>query len=76
MDAEGRRERSPCPECGSRDTVTYHYLEGFTELECQACGFRSDAEELSALQRYSGDLLESPGKGVDLPPVPMTPIKA
>ena len=76
MDAEGRRERTACPHCGSRDTITYHYVEGFTELECSACGYRSDAEELSALQRYTGDLLESPGADDDLPPVPMTPIEA
>ncbi|MEJ2292008.1 MAG: hypothetical protein P8Y13_02605 [Deinococcales bacterium] len=76
MDAEGRREHTACPQCGSRDTITYDYVEGFSELECQACGYRSDAEELSALQRYSGDLLESPGAEEELPPVPMTPIEA
>jgi hypothetical protein len=51
-------------------------VEGFSELECRACGYRSDAEELSALQRYTGDLLESPGAEADLPPVPMSPIEA
>lgn len=75
MDAEGRLEKVPCPECGSRDTITYYYVEGFTELECRACGFRSDAEELSALQRYAGDLLES-SEEEDPPPVPMSPMKA
>ncbi len=76
MDAEGRREDAPCPHCGSRDTITYHYVEGFSELECTACGYRSDADELSALQRYTGDLLESPGSEDELPPVPMSPIEA
>lgn len=74
MDAEGRSEEAPCPECGSRKTVTYHYVEGFTELECRACGYRSDADELSALQRFTGDLLEGPEDA--RPPVPMTAMKA
>ncbi len=74
MDAEGRREEAPCPECGSRDTITYHYVEGFTEVECRACGYRSDADELSALQRFSGEVLERSGD--DLPPVPMRAMKA
>lgn len=58
MDAEGFHEDVPCPECGSVNTVTYRYVEGFTELECQACGYRSDAEELSDLTRYQGAVLE------------------
>ena len=45
-------------------------------MECRACGFRSDADELSALQRYSGDLLESSGTEEELPPVPMSAIEA
>ncbi len=57
-DAEGREEGEACPECGSEDTITFHYREGFTELECRACGYRSDAEELAALQRFSGDVLQ------------------
>jgi len=76
VDAEGRFERTHCPECGSDDTITYHYVEGFTELECQACGYRSDAEELSALQRFSGEVLESLDVDNELPPVPMTAMKA
>lgn len=75
FDAEGQRDETPCPECGSRDTITYHYVEGFSELECQSCGYRSDAEELSALQRFSGDLLES-DEGLAPPPVPMRSLKA
>ncbi|MFO7546108.1 MAG: hypothetical protein R6W77_11520 [Trueperaceae bacterium] len=38
--------------------MTFHYDEGFTELECPACGYRSDAEEIAALRRYAGDVLE------------------
>ncbi len=58
MDAEGFHERTPCPVCASEDTVTFHYDEGFTELECPGCGYRSDAEEIASLHRYAGDLLE------------------
>ncbi len=75
IDAEGQREDAPCPACGSRDTITYHYVEGFTELECAGCGYRSDAEELEALQRFTGDLLESE-QGDDAPPIPMRSLKA
>lgn len=79
MDAEGSREQVPCPACGSQDTITFHYVEGFSELECPACGYRSDAEELAALQRYPGDLLE--GAADDAtdrlpPPVPVVGLKA
>lgn len=73
FDAEGHREGASCPECGSEDTVTYHYREGFEELECRTCGFRSDAEELAALQRYNGELLEG---DEELPPPPVRPLKA
>jgi uncharacterized metal-binding protein (TIGR02443 family) len=76
IDAEGQRERIPCPQCGSEDTVTFHYAEGFTELECAHCGYRSDAEEISALQRYTGDLLEGESSGARLPPIPMRSMKA
>lgn len=76
IDAEGQRESVPCPECGSVDTVTYHYAEGFSELECPHCGYRSDAEELSALQRFAGDLLEGDAPDGGLPPVPVRSMKA
>lgn len=58
MDAEGFHEQTPCPDCGSLVTVTYYYNEGFTEIECQRCGYRSDAASLEDLQRAVGDLLE------------------
>lgn len=71
FDAEGVEAGDPCPECGSDATITFHYREGFTELECRACGYRSDAEELAALQRYAGDLLErDDDPASDTPPVP------
>lgn len=72
-DAEGHQEGETCPECGSDDTVTYRYREGFEELECRACGYRSDAEELAALQRFGGDLLED---DEDVPPPPMGRLEA
>lgn len=73
IDAEGTYAGEPCPECGSTDTVTFEYREGFTELECPSCGYRSDAAELSALQSYGGSLLESRR---DVPPLPRKPLEA
>lgn len=58
MDAEGFNEQTPCPDCGSIDTVTYRYVEGFSELECRTCGYRSDSQELADLTRYQGSVLE------------------
>jgi uncharacterized metal-binding protein (TIGR02443 family) len=74
FDGEGRFDDEPCPACGSHDTVSYEYQEGFSEVECRACGFRSDQEELSELQRYSGELLESESE--EPPLVPFRTIKA
>lgn len=73
IDAEGSFDEAPCPACGSTNTLTYEYQEGFNELECRSCGYRSDQEELSALQRYSGDLLEADRES---PPVPFKSMKA
>lgn len=73
-DAEGQYEQLPCPECGSLETVSYHYDEGFSELECSACGYRSDRQELSDLGRFRGELRES-GAG-ELPPIPIKALKA
>lgn len=74
FDAEGERRGDICPECGSYKTITYLYREGFSELECEACGFASDADELSALNRFRGDLKESTtGK---LPPIPIKKLEA
>jgi uncharacterized metal-binding protein (TIGR02443 family) len=72
VDAEGRHEGTPCPHCGDQHTITYRYAEGFSELECPECGYRSDQQELDTLQRFSGDLLE----GETLPPVPRRPLEA
>lgn len=73
------------------DTITYVYSEGFEELECPACGYRSDAEELDLLTRYDGQLLEGrEGRGGrarnrlpegepttnDLPPIPRRSLEA
>ncbi|MFA5550384.1 MAG: YheV family putative metal-binding protein [Trueperaceae bacterium] len=58
VDAEGFREGVECPRCSSTDTVTFRYLEGFDELECSACGYRSDDQELDSLTRYASGLLE------------------
>lgn len=58
VDAEGFHEQTPCPECGSPETVTYYYSEGFEELECAQCGFRSDTQSVADLQRASGEVLE------------------
>lgn len=64
FDATGSSEGQACPRCGSEATITYHYEEGFEELECTACGYVSDAEELAALQRFDGELKEvDPGAG-------------
>lgn len=85
MDAEGFHEETPCPECGSVNTVTYRYVEGFSELECPACGYRSDSQELADLTRFQGLVLEGepqlgpaddPTTTVDLPPVPIRALKA
>ena len=76
MDAEGSFERVACPQCGSLETITFRYVEGFSELECPSCGYRSDAEELVLLQRYPGDLLESePARSLP-PPIPVRGLKA
>lgn len=72
VDAEGQHEGIPCPACGDLHTITYHYREGFSELECPVCGYRSDQRELDALQRFESDLLE----GNDAPPVPRKALEA
>ncbi len=73
VDAEGNYEGVECPNCGSPDTITYRYMEGFEELECPRCGFRSDQDELAALTRYDNQLLESDD---DPAPVPIRSIEA
>ncbi len=76
LDAEGFHEQTQCPDCGSRRTVTFHYVEGFEELECEACGYRSDAEEIAALTRYAGGVLEREGDGASEVPIPIRTLKA
>jgi len=58
FDAEGHDDGPPCPRCGSGPTWRFAYAEGFEELECRACGWRSDEEELHALRRATGEVLE------------------
>jgi Zn ribbon nucleic-acid-binding protein len=72
FDAEGQYLGDVCPRCNSTKTITYEYDEGFTELECQTCGYTSESEELSALGRYRGDLRE----GTKQPPIPVKKLKA
>jgi len=59
MDAEGFKEGIPCPNCGSKQTITFYFAEGFTELECESCYFRSDWKDAARLQQDLGDLLTS-----------------
>lgn len=73
IDAEGTHAGERCPDCGSTRTVTFFYREGFSELECPDCGYRSDAEELSALQSFGGALLETER---DIPPLPRKAMEA
>ncbi len=72
FDAEGEYLDEVCPKCGSTKTITYIYDEGFSELECQACGHTTESEELSALNRYRGELRE----GEKEPPIPIKKLKA
>lgn len=76
FDAEGTFAMETCPQCGSQNTVTYTYTEGFNELECQNCGYSSEEEEIVALTRYRGDLKEAKGSPGSLPPVPIKKLEA
>jgi hypothetical protein len=71
-DAEGVAGQDPCPACHSDNTVTYTYHEGFIEIDCQDCGFSSEAGDIADLTRYAGDLLE----GSPMPPIPLKKLKA
>lgn len=77
-DAEGRKEGDVCPECGSADTVTYDFDEGYSELECRRCGFATELEDIAALARYSGELLEGDLLEGDRtrPPMPIKKLRA
>jgi Zn ribbon nucleic-acid-binding protein len=74
FDAEGEYLGDVCPKCGSSKTITYEYDEGFSELECENCGYTTEAAELSDLGRYRGDLREK-AKG-ELPPIPVKKLQA
>ncbi len=73
FDAEGVELGETCPQCGGRDTVTFVYTEGFSELECRACGFTSEAPEITELARFRGELKE---QGSELPPIPIKKLEA
>ncbi len=74
VDAEGSYDGVACPVCGGTGTITFRYVEGFEELECPDCGYRSDAEELDALTRYESALLESDDR--EPAPIPRRSIEA
>ena len=74
FDAEGFADGDICPDCGSVDTITYTYAEGFIELECQHCGYLSDKDSIEELIRFQGSLLE--GKQCELPPIPIKKLEA
>jgi uncharacterized metal-binding protein (TIGR02443 family) len=75
-DAEGHAGLERCPECKALDTVTYEYEEGFSELECRACGYSSELDEIGALTRFDGSLKEADGAPGDRPRVPVKRIEA
>ncbi len=74
FDAEGLELGESCPQCGSSDTVTYMYNEGFTELECRLCAYTSEAPEIADLARFRGDLKETGAS--DAPPIPLKKLEA
>ncbi|MCA9838354.1 MAG: hypothetical protein KC422_15670 [Trueperaceae bacterium] len=71
-DAEGSRDGETCPNCQSTKTITYHYAEGFTELECEACGYQTDLSDLDQLTRFRGELKEK----TKATPIPFKKLKA
>jgi Zn ribbon nucleic-acid-binding protein len=66
-DAEGHDDGPACPACRTAPTWRYAYVEGFEEFECRACGWRSDEDELHALRRATGEVLETERGAVDPP---------
>lgn len=74
VDAEGFKEGFVCPQCGSTDTITYRYVEGFEEHECPHCGYEEGAAELDELTRYQSELLERDHESA--PPIPRRSIEA
>jgi uncharacterized metal-binding protein (TIGR02443 family) len=73
FDAEGVELGESCPQCGSSDTVTYLYNEGFSELECRRCGYTTEAADIAELARFRGELKE---QGSELPPIPIKKLEA
>lgn len=73
FDAEGVELGESCPQCGSSDTVTYLYNEGFSELECRRCGYTTEAADIADLARFRGELKE---QGSELPPIPIKKLEA
>ena len=74
FDAEGRQDGSTCPECGRSDqTIRWHFLEGFDELECKACGYRSDELALQELHREARNTLD---REDDVAPPRTDPLRA
>lgn len=74
VDAEGSFDGVPCPDCGSEETISWRFAEGFDELECRTCGFRSDAGAIADLERAAGDVLKGDDE-VDVP-APKRPLRA
>ncbi len=72
FDAEGLELGEACPQCGSSNTVTYLYNEGFSELECRRCAYTSEALDIADLARFSGDLKEKE----EQPPIPIKKLDA
>ncbi len=73
-DAEGQYDGTPCPVCGAKEsTIRWHFIEGFDEIECRACGFRSDEDHIAALHREALDTLEGDD---DAPPPRTGPLRA
>ena len=72
-DAEGQHEGDACPECNDEGTIRWRFEEGFDELECPACGYRSDGAEIADWSRRSGDVLM---RDDATPPPPSRPIRA
>ena len=71
-DAQGYYREESCPKCGSLDTISYLYHEGFDELSCQHCGYNSEDENLAFA---SEEVLLATRRGVVLP-IPSKGLKA
>jgi C4-type Zn-finger protein len=54
--------------------VSWHFAEGFDELECRHCGYRSDEADLAELERDAGDVLLQDES--EAPPLRKKPLRA